>query len=359
MSKQLLYIVGGVVLSLSTVGPSLAQSNPSTQPNSSGQSAQSNQSTQNNNPPTAPQSGQSTPSNQTAQPTQTTTITITQSAQNPRGVWSVVEYPPGREVDVKLVPTTVNQSARGMAHVVRSGNHTSISLDLSGLTGDGTYTLHAIDPSGKATALGSVTINNGSATQAFTTPLNKFMLVVSPEPNLSSYGPDSSVVLRSIVPAGMAIVPMMVSKPKTSAEHVSATTVSSPTPAYSAPMLNVPAFKVNAWNRVRVNFSRPLTGAMAMILIRPRRDQTTEVHANFHNLRRAVLPAGTRLVLWAVAPDKALTKLGQVVYTGNRNRADLHSETGMKDFGLFVTTESGPESSQPAGATLATGATTP
>lgn len=359
MNKQLLYIVGGVVLSLSTVGTSLAQSDQSTQPNSPGQPVQSNQSTQNKNPQAAPQSGQSNPSTQTTQPTRTTTITITQSAENPNDVWSVVEYPAGKEVDVKLVPTTINQSAKGMAHVARSGNRTSINLDLLGLSGDGTYTLHAIDPSGKATALGSITINNGSATQTFATPLNKFMLVVSPEPNLSSYGPGSSVVLRSIVPAGLAIVPMMISKPKTGAEHVSALTVSSPTPAYNAPLLNVPAFKMNAWNRVKVNFSRPLTGAMAMILIRPRKDQATEVHANFHNLRRAVLPAGTRLVLWAVAPDKSLTKLGQVLYTGNRNKADLHSETGMKDFGLFLTTESGPESSQPTGATVATGATTP
>ncbi len=309
MSKRLLSIAGAVVLSFAAAGLALAQDT-----------------------------------------TTTTTSTVTQTVQNPDGSYTVIEYPAGKQVIVDLTPTTVIPGAKGTATVIRSGNTSKINLNLSGLTGDTTsFNLYAVDPTGAVTSLGPINVTNGTATQTFTTPLSKFMLVLSPKSDLTSITPDTPIVLRSAVPSGFAVVPYAAGRPKTDAIHANATTTAAPTPAYNVPMLNVPTFKMNAWNRVMVNFSGQLAGSRATILVRPRRDQTTEVHANFHDLMRAPLPAGTRLVLWAVAPDNTYTKLGQVIATGNRNKADIHSETSLKDFGLLVTAEPNADVVTPSG----------
>lgn len=313
MSKRLLSIAGAVVLSFAAAGLALAQD------------------------------------------TTTTTSTVTQTVQNPDGSYTVIEYPVGKQVVVNLTPTTVIPSAKGTATVIRRGNTSTINLNLSGLTGDTTsFNLYAVDPTGAVTSLGPITVNNGIATQTFTTPLSKFMLVLSPQSDLTSIAADTPIVLRSAVPSGFAVVPVTAGRPKTEAVHATATTTAGPTPAYNAPLLNVPAFKMNAWNRVRVNFSGPLAGSTATMLVRPRRDQTTEIHANFHHLKKAALPAGTRLVLWAVGPDNTYTKLGQVIDTGARNKADIHTETSLKDFGLFVTAEPNAEATTPTGQIFAT-----
>jgi hypothetical protein len=289
--------------------------------------------------------------------TTTTTVTpgtVTQTTQNSDGSYTVVEYPVGQPVDVNLTPTTMIPGAAGTAHIVRTADGTTVTLNLTGMTGDaGTYNLYAVDPSGAATLLGPVPITNGTATYTTTTPLNRFMLVLSPEANMTTYNSSSSVVLRSAVPRGMAVIPYAASRPKTGALHVESTTTPGGTAPYNVPMLNVPAFKMNAWNRFRVNFTGDLSGSEAEILVRPRRDMATEIHVNFHHLKRTGL-ADERLVLWGVSPDNNFSRLGQVIITGQRNKGDIHTETALHDFGLFFTVESADQPPQPTGTMIGT-----
>jgi hypothetical protein len=55
------------------------------------------------------------------------------------------------------------------------------------------------------------------------------------------------------------------------------------------------------------------------------------------NMKRA--PETKRFVLWTYGPDGKYTKLGQVINNGRRDDTKIASETGLKDFGLFVTIE--------------------
>ena len=122
MSKRLLCILGGAVLSLAATCAALAQ-------------------------------------------TQTTTTTTTQTTavQNPDGSWTVVEYPVNKEVTVNLTPIGI-ANATGRAIIHRMANGTAINLDLSGLANDvSSLKLYAVDPSGKAMLLGPITINIGTA----------------------------------------------------------------------------------------------------------------------------------------------------------------------------------------------------
>src|SRR2546423_1299818 len=139
-----------------------------------------------------------------AQQTTTVTTTQTQAVQNPDGSWTVVQYPTGKEVVVDFTPGTTFATAHGRAKIIRKADGTSIALDLSGLPADATgLNLYAVDPSGKVTMLGPVTISNGVATQTYTTPMDRFMLVLSPEADLTTYAPDTAYAFRSSVPEGL------------------------------------------------------------------------------------------------------------------------------------------------------------
>ncbi|HYY94784.1 MAG TPA: hypothetical protein VE713_09725 [Pyrinomonadaceae bacterium] len=285
---------------------------------------------------------------------QTTTVTTTQTqaVQNPDGTWTVVEYPTGKEVVVDLTPGTTFVNAKGHAKIIRMADGTKIALDLSGLPADATaLNLYAVDPFGKVTSLGPVTIANGVATQTFTTPMDKFMLVLSPEANLTTYAPDTAYAFRSAVPAGYAVVPLT----SAAGEKVAATTTAGATTAYTAPMLNIPSFKRGSDTIVKTRLAGALSGARVNFTITPRKDGPTEVVARFHQLKNA--PAGQAYVLWAVSPDNKYTKLGQVVNTGNRNEAEIKSETTLADFGLIVTLQN--EAETPAGDVVITGYMTP
>src|SRR3954470_25027261 len=123
MSKRLLCILGGAVLSLATATAALAQ-------------------------------------------TQTTTTTTTQTTavQNADGSWTVVEYPVDKEVTVNLTPNEI-ANATGRAVIHRMANGTAINLNLTGLANDvSSLNLYAVDPMGHLTMLGPVAINNGTAT---------------------------------------------------------------------------------------------------------------------------------------------------------------------------------------------------
>jgi len=302
MSKRLLCILGGVVLSLATAGAALAQ-------------------------------------------TQTTTTTTTQTTavQNADGSWTVVEYPVDKEVTVNLTPNGI-ANATGRATIHRMADGTAINLNLTGLANDvSSLNLYAVDPMGHLTMLGPVAINNGTATYNTVTPMDKFMLVLSPDADLTTITPQTHVFFRSAVPQGFAVVPLASYGERDGAavaERVAATSTSGTTPGYVAPMLGIPGFRRGTDTEVKIKFAGALTGARANIFLEPRKDGPTTIKMRFHELKEA--PAGQVYAVWAVSPDNKYVKLGQVVNTGQRNEAQIQTETALPDFGLLITLESEP-----------------
>jgi len=269
------------------------------------------------------------------QQTQTTTTTVTKTVQNSDGTYSVIEYPVGKEVKITLTPVTV-PGANGIATVLRDDNGTRIKLNLTGLPSDlSALNLYAVDQDGVVTALGPITVAQGTGALEVATPLNRFMLVASPEGNLTAYNPET-VFFRSAVPEGFAVIPHTTTP---IGEKVSASTseVSTAAAAYTVPMLNIPAYKKGDDTKMKVNFSGALEGARANIFITPRKRGVTNVNMRFHELKDA--PAGKVYTLWAVSPDNQFLKLGQIVNTGGRNEAEIKSEVTLPDFGLLVTME--------------------
>jgi hypothetical protein len=248
---------------------------------------------------------------------------------NQDGTYTVIEYPVGKEVAVTLTPSTVISTARGNARVIRSADGTKIALDLSDLPADATsYYAYAVDPSGVPTLLGPITIAQGVAKAEFTTPMDKFMLVVSPAEGLTAVNP-TSVVFTSAVPTGYAVVPKSVSENRIA--EVAGVTKS----AYTVPMLNVPTFGEDE-KEVKMKFTGELDGLEAKAYI-DREEGTTKIKMKFDDMKK--VPANKRFVLWTYSPDGKYTKLGQIVNAGNRDEAEIKSETSLTDFGLFITAE--------------------
>ena len=270
-----------------------------------------------------------------AQTKTTTTTTVTRTVQNADGTYSVIEYPVGKEVKITLTPVTV-PGANGIATILRDDTGTRIKLNLTGLPSDlSALNLYAVDQNGVVTALGPITVAQGTGTLETATPLNQFMLVASPESDLTAYNPET-VFFRSAVPEGFAVIPHTTNP---IGEKVAASTaeVSTPSAAYTVPMLNIPAYKKGNDTKMKVNFSGALEGARANIFITPRKRGVTNVNLRFHELKDA--PAGKVYTLWAVSPDNQFLKLGQIVNTGGRNEAEIKSEVTLPDFGLLVTME--------------------
>ncbi|HEY0081063.1 MAG TPA: hypothetical protein VGB73_20835 [Pyrinomonadaceae bacterium] len=288
---------------------------------------------------------------------QTTTTTVqttqTQAVQNADGTWTVIEYPVNKEVVVNLTPGSTLTGATGTAKIVRMGDHTMINLNATGLNNVSGLNLYAVDRTGQVTLLGPVNINNGVATQSFQTPLNNFMLVLSPEGNLTTISPTTNVAFRSAVPEGFAVVPIAQSGPQGGApigERVAATSTAGSTSVYSAPMLGISGMRRGTDTTVKINFAGALTGTRANVSLEPRKDGPTTIKMRFHELKDS--PAGKVLVLWAVSPDNKFVKLGQIINTGNRNEAQIQTETSLPEFGLFVTMEE--EMTAPTGVIVGT-----
>jgi len=288
---------------------------------------------------------------------QTTTTTVTQTPttvtktiQHPDGTFTVIEYPVKKEVMVNLNSVNID-GATGVATILRDDNGTRIKLNLTGVPKDMTgLNLYAVDPAGAVTLLGPISVTDGLGTFTATTPMDKFMLIASPEASLTAYDPMMTKVLfRSAVPEGFAVIPHTMNP---MGEKVAATSTSgmTPTTSYTVPMLNIPAYKKGDDTQLKVNLLGELTGSRVNFKLEPRHDGPTTVTARFHELKES--PGGKVYVLWAVSSDNKYVKLGQVVNTGRRNEAEIKSETTLRDFGLFITLED--ELSMPRGTVVGT-----
>ena len=280
---------------------------------------------------------------------QTGTVTRVQTVQNPDGTYTIVEYPVGKTTVVTLNPVGLS-GATGTATILRDPNLTTIKLNLNSLPADITaMNVYAVDPAGVTTLLGPIEVANGVGTFATTTPLSKFMLVASPDADLSAYAPTTHVYFRSAVPAGLTVIPVTnavgeqigaVAVPTTVPSEVTVVpTTDVVVPAdYTVPMLGIPTFKRGDDTKLKVNFSGAMEGARANIFIEPRKHgNVTAVRMRFHQLKEA--PKGQGYILWAVSSDNQFQRLGEIVNVKGRNEAEIKSETSFNDFGLLLTTE--------------------
>jgi hypothetical protein len=256
-------------------------------------------------------------------------ITKKEVVVNPDGSYTVIEYPIGKEVTVNLLPSATVPGGKGIARVIRAADGTKVYFDLSGLPAEASsYYAYAVDPAGVPTLLGPVAVQSGIAKAEFTTPMNQFMLVLSPNEGLTAVSP-TTVVFQSEVPTGYAIVPKRISENRVAAVAASTKV------AYDVPLLNVPTFG-EAEKEVKLKFTGDMTGLEAKAYI-DREKGTTKIKMHFDDMKK--VPANKRFTLWTYGPDGTYTKLGQIVNSGKRDEARIQSETALTDFGLFLTVE--------------------
>jgi hypothetical protein len=248
---------------------------------------------------------------------------------NSDGSYTVIEYPVGKEVVVNLTPATTVATAKGVARVMRSADGTKVYFDMSELpTTVTSYHAYAVDPAGAVTHLGPITVSNGVAKAEFSTPLNQFMLVVSPMEGLTAITP-ANTVFTSAIPTGYAVVPKRVSETRT------AQVAGDVRFKYDVPLLNISTFP-DTEREIKMKFDGELSGLEGKAYV-DREDGTTKVRMHFDDMKK--VPAGKKFVLWTVSPTGEYTKLGQIVNSGKREEGEIKSETSLTDFGLFITAE--------------------
>src|ERR1041385_7635174 len=181
---------------------------------------------------------------------QTTTVTKVQTVQNPDGTYTIVEYPVGKETTVILNPVGITgATARGT--IIRDDNGTTIKLNLASLPADLTgLNIYAVDPTGAVTMLGPVEIANGVGTFTTTTPLNRFMLIASPDASLTAYNPNTKIFFRSAVPSGFTVIPVGANTAVGEAVGAAASLSD-----YAVPMLGIPTFKTGDDTKLKINFT--------------------------------------------------------------------------------------------------------
>lgn len=266
--------------------------------------------------------------------TKTTTTTKKEVVQNPDGSWSVIEYPVNKEVVVQLAPGTTLKGATGTAKIMRGDSDTAVNLALSGVSSDvNKVYVYAVSPTGAVSLLGPLDVANGAATSSFNTPLNQFMLVLSPTENVTEFGNDTPVVFRSSAPAGYAVIPR---GPTSTNDTKQVATTNAVDSAYQVPLLNVPSFG-NKTTEIRIAFTGELVGLKGKAYIDAKKGGATQVKMRFDDMKMA--PKDKRFVLWASSAEGKFTKLGQVINAGNRQESEIRSEVAMADFGLLVTME--------------------
>ena len=262
---------------------------------------------------------------------QTTTVTKTQTVQNPDGTYTIIEYPVGKETTVMLNPVGLT-GATGTATILRAADGTTIRVNLASLPTDLTaLNLYAVDPTGAVSLLGPIEVANGVGTFTATTPLSRFMLFTAADGTLTAYDTNTKVLFRSAVPQGFTVIPLS----GAAGDKVAA--VVEPTSDYTVPMLGMATFKKGDDTKLKLDFSGPLEGARANVFIDHKKADLTEVRMRFHELKDA--PAGLAYTLWAVSPDNQFQRLGQVVNFKGKNEAEIKSNVSFNDFGLLLTTE--------------------
>lgn len=258
--------------------------------------------------------------------------TVKKVVQNPDGSYTVIEYPVGKEVIVSLTPGATVLGGKGQVKVMRPNPVTKVWLDVSGMPANAsTVYAYAVDPAGAVHLLGPVQVSNGVGTAEFSTQLDKFMVVLSPTANVTGIEANTPVYFRSEVPEGYSVVPTQ----RTAIDNVRAES-SAVSSTYQVPMLGVPTFG-DRTTEMNINFAGELEGLKGKAYIDTRRGGTTQIKMRFDDMKLA--PKDKRFILWATAPTGEYTKLGQVVNTGDRQEAEIRSETALTDFGLFVTIE--------------------
>jgi hypothetical protein len=271
-------------------------------------------------------------------------VTVTKKTdvvQNADGTWSVIEYPVGKEVTINLTPVTTVTGSTGVARVMRAADGTKVWVDLSGVPASTTNMYaYAVDPAGSPTLLGPIKIENGVAKAEFMTPMNQFMVVLSPTEGLTALDPTTPIFYRSAVPTGYAVVPRRVSENRVVAVAPSVVNrdgaVVATTPAaYEVPLLNVGTFGDNE-REVKMKFSGELDGLEGKAYIK-RSKGATKVRMHFDDMNK--VPKNKRFTLWTYSPDGQYSKLGSVINSGKKDEAAIKSETALTDFGLFVTAE--------------------
>lgn len=160
----------------------------------------------------------------------------------------------------------------------------------------------------------------------------------SPMPSPTVSPMPSPTPMQSPTPAeakkAEAVTPPVDTQPVDNQKKSETNTVTS---TYEVPLLGVSGFKQNETSEIAINFSGELQGLKGKAYIKPNKDGSTQIKMRFDDMKMA--PKEKRFVLWAVAPDKSYTKIGQVINTGERQEAEIRGETALKDFGLFVTQE--------------------
>ncbi|MEO5857543.1 MAG: hypothetical protein ABIR33_01205 [Pyrinomonadaceae bacterium] len=248
---------------------------------------------------------------------------------NADGSYTVIEYPVGKEVVVNLTPSAALGSAKGIARVIRSADGTKVYFDMSDLPATVTgYHAYAIDPAGVVTHLGPVTVTNGVAKAEFSTPLNQFMLAVSPMDGLTALSPTNTV-FSSTIPTGYAIVPKRVSETRT------AEVAGDVRFKYDVPLLKISTFP-DTEREIKMKFDGELSGLEGKAYI-DREDGTTKIRMHFDDMKK--VPSGKKFVLWTVSPTGEYVKVGQIINSGKREEGEIKSETALTDFGLFITVE--------------------
>jgi hypothetical protein len=250
---------------------------------------------------------------------------------NSDGSYSVIEYPVDKEVTVSLMPSASLHGGKGTARVMRTSNGTKVWFDVNGLPSTtSSYYAYAVDPSGTPTLLGPINVTNGVATAEFTTPMDQFMLVVSPAQGLTGLT-SSNVIFTSEVPSGYTVVPRRVMNTPVSA--VAGVSVVK----YDVPLLNVSSFGRDA-RTVKLHFDdTQYKGLDAKAHIHRHDDGMTTVRMEFDDLKK--IPANSRFVLWAYSPDGTYTKLGQIYNSGRHDNMVIDAKTSLNDFGLLLTAE--------------------
>jgi outer membrane lipoprotein-sorting protein len=211
--------------------------------------------------------------------------------------------------------------------------------------------LYAVDPLGHVTLLGP--INATSTTPlTFNTNLDKFMLVVSPEGNLTTYAPNTSVAFRSAVPEGLSVIPLSRTGEGLTGDAKGEKVAASVAPSYNVPMLNVSTLPVKKETEVKVKFADTAHIKRADFFVTPNFNDKglTRVKAKFHDLTD--VPTNAFLTLWAVSPDGKFFRIGSTPNKGNPNVATIDSDKNntnvpFPDFGLFMTVEPTATATQP------------